>query len=675
MEYQYLFQPIQIGPVIVKNRLAFGPACPPCGADAVSGLFDESAVYFYGERAKGGQGLIIIGNTRVSKATPFWPFADPQLFDDRNIPPLRQIVNEVHRNGCKLFIQLAYNAAGRTMDFQQNNIYGDTDVELAAVGPSQIPWVLSCVNTKEMSIEEIEQMTEDFGQAARRAMEAGLDGVEIHSWAAYLHWMFLSPFYNKRQDKYGGSMENRARFLIETLQKVHKYVGEQIAVGYRITSDTLWPGDLTIDEVKEVVKYVNSMVKVDFVNVGLTSWHRGTGSIMPMGTFDPGYQMPFTAEIKTVSDVPIFGGGSINDPQLAEEILAKGQCDVIVMARQMYADPEFANKALEGEEDDIRHCVRCNYCIAVAGMGLRAECSHNPTVGREKIWGIGTLKPADVRKKILIIGGGPAGQETARVARERGHDVVIYEKETDLGGRVRLQARLPRMSEIGDITSWLERQVKKVGVRIATGKEVTVDNLERVLDEESPEVGVIATGAVSARDGLNSFYAKEIPGWQQENVYTYEDVLEGKVGEVGKVLLLDDISNELAPAVAQMLAVQAGEVQLVTRRPMIAQDPHASWARALTQQMFRQRNIKFVPFTFITEINGNSVRLLFIPTEEEYLENDVDAVVLLTMFKSNNGLFPLVKERVKETYLIGDARAPRTIHEAIMEGHRLGRKL
>lgn len=278
---------------------------------------------------------------------------------------------------------------------------------------------------------------------------------------------------------------------------------------------------------------------------------------------------------------------------------------------------------------------------------------------------------------LSLVGGGPAGLEVARVASERGHDVVVYEKETAPGGRVRLQAKLPRMSEIGNVASWLERQIKKTGVRIVTDKEVSADNLDAVLAEEMPDVAVVATGATGARDGLNSLYGAKIPGWQQENVYTYEDVLEGKVGNVRKVLLLDDTAEERVVGVAQLLASQSEQVKLITRQSTVCQSPYVSGSAVVpyVQQVFRCKNLKMIPYSFITEIDGGNVRVLCLPNGEKSVESEVDAVVLMTMFKSNNGLYPLLRERVAEVHLIGDARAPRTIHEAIFEGHRLGRKL
>jgi hypothetical protein len=343
-----------------------------------------------------------------------------------------------------------------------------------------------------------------------------------------------------------------------------------MAVGYRISSDSLFAGDLTVDDVKEIVKYIDTQVNVDFVDVSIATYHSIPMMIAPMGSTEPGYEGPYTAQIKTATKKPVFAVGSVTHPRVAEEMLGNGQGDMILMARQLFADAEFAKKAEEGREEDIRACVRANYCWTRVTKGMKVECIQNAAVGREKEWGVGTLGRAQVKKKVLVIGGGPGGLEAARTAAERGHEVVLYEKQAEVGGRVIFEAKLPSRQEIRGVTDWLERQARAQRVKIITGAEVTTANLQPILAKERADAVIIATGASGARDGFNGLFAQEIPGWRQSFVHTFEDAVDGKVDGTGKVIVLDDVGDEKGILTAYMLGSKGRTVQLVTRWAMVA---------------------------------------------------------------------------------------------------------
>ncbi len=676
-KFKYLFTPLQIGPVKVKNRLGFAPCCPTWYDNIVDQVFTDQATHYYAERAKGGLGLIIIGAAAVSKSSNYYPIPLTQLYDDRNIGPMSRVAEEVHKYGTKIFLQLWHGGLRAAPDYRQNTIFGESNVEMAAVAPSQLSQVeVPGVVSKPLGLEEIEAIIEDFGLAAARAQKAGLDGVEIHGAHGYLPWQFLSPLHNRRTDKYGGSMENRCRFLIEALQRIRRYVGTSMAVGYRISSDSLTPGDLTVDDVKEIVRYIDKQVNVDFVDVSIATYHTIPIMIAPMGSMEPGYEGPYTAQIKTATEKPVFAVGSVTHPQIAEDMLANGQGDLVLMARQLFADAEFAKKAEEGREDEIRACVRANYCWTRVVKGLKVECIQNPAVGREKEWGVGTIKRAPVKKKVLVIGGGPGGLEAARTAAERGHEVVLYERQPEVGGRVILEAKLPSRQEIRNVTEWLERQAKVQGVKIVTGAEVSPANLQSVLGKEKPDAVFVATGSNAARDGFNGLSGREIQGWQQPYVHTYEDAVAGKADRAGKVIVLDDVGDEKGILTAYMLGSAGNKVQLVTRWAFVA--PLTNNLLDLPihyQRLYGCENVTVHTLSFIKEIGPKSVTLFHIVAGKEWVEESVGAVVLITMFKSNNELYPLVKAQVKESFIIGDASAPRTIHEAVLEGHRAARAL
>ncbi|HTY56960.1 MAG TPA: FAD-dependent oxidoreductase [Candidatus Binataceae bacterium] len=676
-KFKHLFTPLKIGPVTVKNRLGFAPCCPTWYDNSMNQVFTDQATYYYGERAKGGLGLIIIGAAAVSKSSNYFPIPLTQLYDDQNIIPLSRVADEVHKYGTKLFIQLWHGGLRAAPDYRQNTIFGDSSVEMAAVAPSQLSQVeIPGVVSKALSIEEIETIVEDFGIAASRAQKGGLDGVEIHAAHGYLPWQFMSPLHNKRTDQYGGPMENRARFLIESLKSIRKHCGSGFAVGFRISSDALFPGDLTVDETKQIVKYIDTQVALDFVDVSIATYHSIPMMIAPMGLTEPGYEGPYTAKIKAEIDKPVFAVGSVTNPQIAEEMIASRQGDLILMARQLFADPEFAKKAEEGREEDIRTCVRANYCWTRVTKGVKVECIQNAAVGREKEWGVGTLKPATVKKKVVVIGGGPGGLEAARTAAERGHDVVLYEKQPEVGGRVLFEAKLPTRKEMRGVSDWLERQARAQRVNIITSAEITPANLSSILTKEGAEAVVLATGSSGARDGFNGVFGREIPGWQQSSVCTFEDVMDGKLNGAGKIIILDDVGDERGILSAYMLGSKGRDVKFLTRWAMVA--PLTNNLLDLPihyRHLYGCENVSVHTLTFIKSIGENQATLFNVVNGREWVEEGVGAVVLITMFKSNNELYPLVKAQVKESYLIGDASAPRTIHEAVLEGHRAARAI
>ncbi len=310
------------------------------------------------------------------------------------------------------------------------------------VAPSQVPpgEYPNAPMPKELEEHEIEEILQAFVEAAGRAVAAGLDGVEFHMSHGYLPWQFLSPLYNHRTDRWGGSYENRLRFPLEALHRIRAGIGDEPFLGYRINSTSFWPGDLEMDDVKRIVTDLESRADVDYVNLSAGVHHSYIHTPM---TYEPGWERGYTKEVKEVSTKPVLLVGRITNPEIAEEILEAGEADAILLARQLFADAEWATKAREGRSEDIRRCVAANYCWRNVISGDRVQCVYNPEVGRERRWGAGTLVPVAAPKKALVIGGGPAGLEYARVAAARGHEVVVLEREAEVGGHVRSTRSCP----------------------------------------------------------------------------------------------------------------------------------------------------------------------------------------------------------------------------------------
>lgn len=657
----------------IKNKLIFPPTCPTWINNPWDGIFTDMATDYYRERAAGGVGLIIIGAGNIHKSSIMAPLQVPNLYDDRQIEPLARIADAVHAHGCKLGMQLIHTGSRGFATYKHEPSF-DPDVTWHMYGPSQVPLGEFPAGTipKEMDEEEIEEILECYGHAARRLKQAGLDGVEMHLCHGYLAWQFLSPLYNKRTDKWGGSHENRLRFPVEAMRRMRSAVGEDMFLGYRINSTSFWEGDLEPAEVCTIVQDIERQVDVDYVSVSAGVHHAFIHTPME---FEPGWERGYARAIRNVSSKPVFLVGRITTPDVAESLLASGDGDAICLARQMFADPEWVKKAEEGREDDIRRCVAANYCWKSVSRGGRVQCVYNPTIGREGKWGSGTLDRVSAPKKILIAGGGPSGLEYARIAAARGHEVVIYESERQLGGHSYLQSLLVSRQEYGLIGKWLGEQAVKNGAKVRLASAITADNLDGVLQREAPDHVVIATGSRYSSSGFQGLTAQSLPGWERARCVAWTDVVTGKHQPGGSVVVIDDECTVIAPLCAVGLSRQGADVKLLTRWPMVGMDTildvYLDW---LLPKLYEQ-DIEIITDHFVEEIRPASLTTYNVHCKSKQRELQADWIVMVTARVSSNELFPLVKQRGLSVELLGDAAAPRGTYEAVYEGHRQARKI
>ncbi len=373
--------------------------------------------------------------------------------------------------------------------------------------------------------------------------------------------------------------------------------------------------------------------------------------------------------------------GRITTPDVAEMLLEAGDADAICLARQLFTDPYWAVKVQEGRTDDIRPCVAANFCWKSAGRGGRVQCVYNPAIGREAEWGEGTLTEAATSKKVLVIGGGPAGLEFARIAAARGHRVTVLEREAELGGHVRLQSLLPDRGEYGEIALWLARQARKNGAELRTSAPFTPENLDMVLEAERPDHVVVATGSIVARDGFQGWTSEALSGWESGNCIGWEEVVTAKAGAAGAtfpgdVIMLDDMNDVIAPLCAVALARSgASSVRLATRWPMVGietiGDVYLDW---ILPKVYKS-GVEMLCDHFVRRIEENKVTLCNVHHEEAEMEVKADWIVMATGRRSENAFFGLIKERGLSVETIGDATAPRSTYEAVYEGHRQARKV
>jgi len=678
MAYPRLFSPWRIRNTEVKNRVVFPPTCPTWVSDPWNGLFTDMATAYYEERAKGGLGLIIIGGTHIHPSSITAPILAPQLFDDRQIEPLSKIAKAVHAHGCKLAIQLWHSGVRGSPGFRQVPGY-DPDATWYMVAPSQVPLgeFPAGSTPKALDAEEIEELIAAYAAAARRAIAAGLDGVELHLSHGYLPWQFLSPLYNKRTDAWGGSYEKRLRFPLEVLRRIREAIGDQPFIGYRINSTSFWPGDLEIEDIRRIVPDIEKAADIDYVSVSAGVHHAYIHTPME---FEGGWERRYARSIREVSNKPVLAVGRITTPDVAESLLEAGDADAICLARQLFTDPFWAAKAEEGRADDIRKCVAANLCWKSVARGGRVQCIYNPTIGREAAWGEGTLVKVKSPKRLLVIGGGPAGLEYARVAAARGHGVTVLERESEPGGHVRLQALLPSRSEFGEIARWLANQARKNGAEIRTSTAVTEENLGNVLATERPDHVVVATGSRVCADGFQGWTADGLPGWESGHCLGWDELVTArtrpaKVSFPGDAVVLDDTCEIVGPLAAVALTESgASSVTLVTRWPMIGLelmwDVYLAW---ILPKLYKS-GVRMLCDRFVRRIEGNRMILYNVHNPEDETGIKADWIVMATGRRSENGLHGALKQRGVSVEMIGDAIAPRSTYEAVYEGHRAGRK-
>lgn len=664
-EFQYLFTPLKIGPVTVRNRLMSTSHATLMGEAntkwAEPSFYGERYAYYQAERAKGGIGLIIFGQTAVHPTTAYELMNTSIAYDERAIPGFKLATDMIHQHGAKVFNQLFHSGLNNSGRHSKLPVWAPSPVPSALMG--EIP--------KIMEIDDIKEMIEHYGISAENSKAGGFDGVEIHASHGYLPQQFLSPFSNQRTDEYGGSLENRMRFLLEIIDRIRRGIGSEMALGVRLCGDEMTPGGLTLDDSVEIASKLAATGKIDYLSISLGNVSTATGVVVPPMYMPQGYGVYAAAAIKeAVDNIPVFCVGRITDPLHAEKILADGQADMVGMTRAHIADPEVGNKAREGRLDEIRQCVGCcQDCFGNVLVGATAGCTQNPEVGNEKELGAGTLTPAPQKKKVMVIGGGRAGMEAARLAALRGHEVVLYEKSDKLGGQLNLACKLPGRDEMESIIRWPNDELKKLNVKVVFNTDVTV----QLVEEEKPDAVVVATGSRPLRTGANGLNPLGIPGRERKNVYTVEDVLLG-IAELGqKVIIFDSEGHIKAPGLAELLADQGKQVEIITDKPFMGMFLDSLTMMAV-QQRVGGKGIIVTPFSTVVGIEENAVAVLNFFTQEVQMR-EVDAVVLVTGAEANEELYLTLKNKVKELYRIGDCVAPRTVDRAIHDGYFVGRSI
>ncbi len=661
-----LFEPINIANVQVKNRIVMSPM--GLGRATEDGFVTDVMVDFYIERARGGAGLINI----VCGYNDFCVYLPhiPALQDDKYVPGLKTMTGAIHEHGAKVFAQIIN--------------MGSSCFSTADGGPPPAPSAirntLTGVMPREMTTAEVRLLGDHFAEAAWRAREGGFDGVELVGNGGYLMNQFLSPLTNQRTDEYGGDFDRRTRFPIEVVQKIRAKAGPGFPISYRASGDEFMKGGVRQEEMKVVVKALEK-AGVNLINV-TAGWHQ---SFLPLASMDvPRGTYVYLAEgIKQVVKIPVIACNRINNVFLAEQILVNGQADLVGMGRPFLTDPEWPRKAAEGRFDEIRQCTACDQrCLDAVFSMSEITCTFNPTAGREKQY---ALVPAAKPKKVLVIGGGPAGMEAARTLAQRGHRVTLFEKSHKLGGQLNLAAIPPGRGEFVSAVNWLSSELYRVGVKVELGKEVDAD----IVKKQKPDAVVVATGATPLRP--------KIPGIDGDNVVWAWEVLENRAalgkrvvviggGAVGMETALFIAKQGPMSAESAVFLASGGALDAETAIKMTRQGPQAiilemlerigqdmgPTTRASVRFALRLHDVKVV-----TKATARRITEAGVVYERDGKEElaEADTVVIATGSKPETGLYDALHGVLPEVYRIGDCVKARTACEAIEEAALIARKI
>lgn len=658
--YDILFQPIQLGPVTAPNRFYQVPHCNGFGWRMPKGL-----AAMRGMKAEGGWGVVCTEETEIHYTSDLSPFFEGHIWDDADISPLQLMTEAVHKHGALAGIELSYNGRDASnlysraapFDLASRGLVGGSGFE-----PGQ---------SRAASKEDLKQVRKWHRNAAIRAKRAGFD--IVYCYAAHnltLAFHLLSKD-NDRADEYGGSLENRTRFLRELIEDTKEAVGDKCAVAVRFAVDELLGSDgmQSDGEAREIVSMLAELP--DLWDVNISSW---TNDSITSRFGKEGHQEKYISFVKQLTSKPVVGVGRYTSPDSMVSAIERGIMDMIGAARPSIADPFLPNKIKEGRHEDIRECIGCNICVTGDTRFVPIRCTQNPTMGEEwrRDWHPEIIAPKKKDDEIFIVGAGPAGLESARALGQRGYKVILIDAKREAGGRVLLESQLPNLIEWRRVVDWRLTQINKLeNIHFYPSSPVSAQD---VLDSGEPHV-IIATGSTWRRDGVGRYLSRPIPG--DANIFTPDDVMNNNLPS-GKVILYDDDHYYMGSVLAELLAQNGCDVTLVTPAPTIS-----AWTEyTLEQKRIYKRlldlKVTLLPHHYLASHSPTAVSVTHAITHVESVL-PCDAVVMVTDRIPNDSLYHELKPaladgRLKSLRLIGDAEAPNIIAQAVFSGHLAARE-
>lgn len=637
-EFKRLAEPLRIGSMSTNNRIWMAPMWTRMASP--DGEVTQTLIDHYVARAKGGVGQVCQEATAVD-GLHRWTHPQVRIDDDKFCTGLHKLVEAVHMHNVPIMIQLHHTG-----------MFGPDPVAPSEVASFEYA-TRHYIQPRALSIPEIEDIRDKFIQAAVRAQALEYDAIEIHGSTAYLLEQFFSPHANKRTDKYGGSFEGRTLLWLEILRGIRQRCGPEYPVGFSVIDSDLIPGGVVIEESLRLAKVLEQegASYIDIQTTGTyetfhTEQARGRSGRQKRGMFD------IAAKFKKELRVPVTArAAGERDPLVWEKAIENGEADVVRTARPLLADPELASKVLAGKPEDVRACLGCNYCFEVGIIkNFQLACAVNYGAGRGERQG----QRAPASRKVLVIGGGPAGLEASRVAAQRGHDVTMVEKEASVGGNL-VTASLPVAKDaLGQFVGWADRQCRQLGVKIELKKEATPALVQKL----KPDVVIVATGAIPS--------ILQVPGVDKPHVVIAADVLAGKAKVGKRVVVAGGGAVGLETADFIIEKGLAKDVTMLEQTTVIGADMNPVDRTYMMANVVPKIGLKIVTSTYIEAITDTGV--IGIDREWQRHEFKADTIVLATGYSSNRAVYEALKGKVPELYLIGDARNPRKIANAIHEG-------
>ena len=635
-----LFTPFRIKHLEIPNRIVMPGLASFLIED--DGTITDKTIEHYRLRAAGGPGMVIVEACAVSPEGVVSPH-QARIYDDRFVEGLAKIAEVMRAEGAVPAVQIHHG--GRQTSSRV--------IKRKPLAPSPLPCPTIRGEVEPLTKEKIQELVRKFGDAAERAVQAGFDLIEIHGAHGYLVNQFLSRFSNIREDEYGGGIEGRARFALEIIREIRRRIGRDFPLSFKISAQEFVPNGLTVAESIEILKLL-AKEGIDVVQVSAGNDATPEWIAQPM-FMKKACLAGSAAAIKKALDIPVMAVGRINDPIVAEQILAEGKADLICMGRGLLADPELPKKAKQGRLEDIRTCIACNTCMESIFRRGRVECLVNPVLGREKEL---VLEPATQKKKVMVVGGGPGGLNVAWVAARRGHEVHLYERQAFLGGQLVLGSVTGYKKELLSLIEFQKRQIKRFGVKLHLGQEVSAE----LIDRERPDVVILATGSspsVPPVEGIDKPIVALYPEALNTNNFRNLKVVIIGGGATGSEVALHLTDQDCNVTIVEMLPKIGAQLESMTRKVLL--------------KRLKSRGVRILTETSLKRVEDRGVVVVDKQGNETFL--DADRVVVAIGTRPDNALYDQIKSKGYEIHRIGDCLEPRSAKAAIYEGAVLGRSI